>query len=525
MPDVYEPEESQMPDFQRYLDIARRRHLHFLLPLLLGWGLVWGFSWTLRPLYKSSTLILVERPTIVKSAAAANVNNDLQGELLSLQEQILSRTRLLMIIDKLHLYDGGKTPMAPDDKVAQMRKEISIDVSRDVEGGGGVSSFTITYAASTPQLAQQVTTAVANLFIDSNLAARRTETAEATQFLEEQLETARAAMAQQQEKVSAFELTHGGALPGQQPGNVQILTGLQTQLQSEQDALNNAIQQRAYDQSLIEQYKTLPAPVRNQEGQLTGAAAYDAQLDKLRDQLADLRSRYTDSYPDVQKLKIQIAETERLRDQAKKSASSTSGAVANTPENIAMSQVQSQLQANQIEIANRQKTVDALKAKITEYQARLDAEPASQQELANLTQGADQLKANYDDLLKKKQEADMAAGMEQSQVAERFSVLDPPSLPDKPFSPNRLKFCAIGLVAGIALGSLVVLAFELADDRVHREEELKDLLPFAILSEVPEISSPADQRRAKAKIALGWVTAVVVLTLILAGSAVSYLHG
>src|ERR1017187_10744293 len=94
-------------DLPHYVGLVRRRHMQFLIPLLLGWLIVWGASWVLPSRYRSGTLILVEQPTMPKNYVEPNVNEDLQDRLASIQQQILSRTRLLMIIDKLNLYGGG----------------------------------------------------------------------------------------------------------------------------------------------------------------------------------------------------------------------------------------------------------------------------------------------------------------------------------------------------------------------------------------------------------------------------------
>ena len=134
-----------------------------------------------------------------------------------------------------------------------------------------------------------------------------------------------------------------------------------------------------------------------------------------------------------------------------------------------MPQLQSQLQANQIEIKNREQAIAALTSRINEYQARLNQEPIREQQLADLTRGYDQSKASYDELLKKKNDSAMATSMELLQQGERFRILDPPSLPMKPSFPNRLKFCGIGLLVGLALGAGVVWAFEMMDDRVYSE--------------------------------------------------------
>src|ERR1700747_845566 len=119
-------EKSEGLDFQHYLGVVRRRHLHFLIPLFIGWASVWGASWVLPPRYQSSTLILVEQPTMPKDYVTPNVNDDLQERMQSITQQILSRTNLLHIIDHSNLYTSAHTQRSPHDKVERMRKDIAI---------------------------------------------------------------------------------------------------------------------------------------------------------------------------------------------------------------------------------------------------------------------------------------------------------------------------------------------------------------------------------------------------------------
>src|SRR4029077_8365827 len=133
-----------------------------------------------------------------------------------------------------------------------------------------------------------------------------------------------------------------------------------------------------------------------------------------------------------------------------------------------------------------------LKSKVGEYQARLNQEPMREQQLSDLTRGYEQSKANYDGLLKNKNDSGMSTSMELLQQGERFRVIDPPSLPIKPEFPNRLKFCGIGLGVGLALGTLVVGASEAMDDRIHDEKELQELLPVAVISEIPPLAAASD---------------------------------
>src|SRR5579872_5692436 len=104
MAELIEEQSPESSDLERYVDILRRRHIYFLLPFFFTWLIVWGASWILPPMYKSSTQILVEQPTMPENYVAPNVNDDLQAQLQSITQQILSSSRLELIIDKLHLY-------------------------------------------------------------------------------------------------------------------------------------------------------------------------------------------------------------------------------------------------------------------------------------------------------------------------------------------------------------------------------------------------------------------------------------
>lgn len=531
-----EEQNSERPDVERYMNLVRRRHIHFLIPVFLGWLVGWGAGWVLPARYQSTTLILVEQPSMPKDYVSPNVSEDLQDRLQSITEQILSRTRLLTIIGNLHLYGEGRDQTTPDKRVALMRKDIDVELVYG-QDKKQITGFTISYSARNPQIAQQVTTQLTDLFIDENLKARQQESQDTTSFLESRLEDARTNLADQEAKVDQYDAKHVGELPSQQASNIQILNGLQSQLQNEQDARNTAKQQGIYLQALIGQYQALNGTSRTADTSPTSLPAIDQQLDTLRSKLTNLSAHYTDRYPDIQNLKDEIAETEKMRDEllVDLKAKSTSGGQAsqasgardtrNGVQNSALAQVESQLQANKVEITNREQSVASLKARIDQYQARLNDEPAREQELDDLTRGYDQSKANYDDLLKKKNESALATSMEQMQQGERFTMLDPPSLPASPAFPNRLKLCGIGLGVGLALGLLVVGGLELTNDRLYGEKEIKTLLPVAILADIPEVVISSDERSTKKRTVLGWTMAALITATILAGFAFTYLQG
>jgi polysaccharide biosynthesis transport protein len=537
MRDNLEDKSSEDLGLQHYLGVARRRHLHFLIALLLGWLAVWTVSWLLPSRYRSGTLILVELPTMPKDYVVPNVAEDLQERLQSITQQILSRSHLLHIIDELNPYAGRHGQVNRDDDVERMRKDIEIELVHD--NSNRVTAFNVSYSSHYPHIAQQVTSELTNLFIDENLEVRQQQSEGTTKFLEDQLETARRSLGEQEEKIREFKTQHVSELPSQLGTNLQILAGLQAQLQTEGDTLNSAKQQQAYLQTLLDQYRTLQASQRTDDGAPVGLPALDDELEKLNGQLADLSSRYTDRHPDVRKLKEQINKTEKIREQIlvdlnAKGSSAQAGvdrgaaaqSVADARGTLSpMVQLQGQLQATQSEIANREHTIAELKSKIADYQIRLNQEPVREQQLADLSRGYEQSKTSYDELLKKKNDSAMATNMELRQQGERFRVLDPPSLPLKPDFPNHLKFCGIGLGVGLALAVIVAGTFEMLDRRVYDEKEIKTLLPISILAEIPEIVNSEDAQKKRGQLWLGWTTGTLVVGCILAGTAFSYLRG
>ncbi len=250
--------------FQHYVEVLRRRRLLFLIPLFLGWLAVWGASWVLPPRYKSSTLILVEQPTMPKDFVIPNVSENLQERLQSITQQILSRSRLLHIVDELNLYPNDRGRLSPDDIVDRMRKNIDIELVRGADNR--ISAFNVYYTAENPRVAQQVTSKLTSLFINENLEVRQQESEGNTKFLESQLDTARKGLEAQEEQIRQFKAQNIGQLPSQVNSNLQILGGLQTQLQAQSEALNTTKQQRVYLETLIGQYRALRGPSKTLEG-------------------------------------------------------------------------------------------------------------------------------------------------------------------------------------------------------------------------------------------------------------------
>ncbi len=528
---------------EEYWSIARRHRWLILLSIFVCWFVVWGIGWLLPATYQSDALILVEQQEVTDTLVPPNISVSQQDRLISMEQKILSRTRLQSIIDKYHLYSGRNsllTMFEPSDPVDQMRNDIKIDPVQ-APGRGDIpqlTAFKIYYSARTPELAQKVNQEITSLFIDENVQSQQQLSQATTSFFDSQLADARTKLEEQEAKVRAFKAQHLGELPDQLAGNVQILSGLQNELQGVQRALDRAEQQRLYLGSIIQQYQSVQTDLGNGDSAET-PPALDKELKDLRMQLAAERAQYTDNYPDVVALKDQIAKTEKLKKQIEgeiatnqKSGKSSTDPAANlageaiqngapTP----MMQIASQLKANQLEIRGYEKQQKELQARVTEYQARLNLTPVTEQALADVSRGYQESQKNYDSLLAKQSQSQLATNLEQRQQGEQFRLIDPARLPNKPSSPNHLLLSLGGLALGLAAGVGLTALFELTDARVRTEEDLEGLVAARVLVGIPRMSTPKEDHDRIRMRWMGRAAVVVVVLLIVAGNIYAFYKG
>jgi succinoglycan biosynthesis transport protein ExoP len=512
-----------------------------LLPTFVCWFVVWTISWLWPNRYESEALILVEQQNVPEHYVVPNVTLDLQDRVRSITQRILSRTRLQATIDRFHLYPQGhglSSLLQARDPVEQMRKDIQIELvqsdGKTLSHSGALAAFKIRYFAGSAEAAQQVNSELTSLFIDENLRSQQQLSESTTAFLNSQLDDARAKLEEQEAKVREFKAKHLGDLPSQLQSNVQILSGLQGQLQANQHALDGANQQRLYLESLLQQYRSVFAETSSADPAVGPEDVLEKELMDDRGALAAARSKYTDDHPDIVALKDRIAKTEALKVQTEKEIASRQKVTADGGQESvigsgstsgSMMQVQSQLKSNQLEIQNYERRRKDLEAQISSYQSRLNLTPATEQELAEISRGYEESRDNYNSLLQKQNQSQLATSLEQRQQGERFSVIDPPSAPLKPFSPNHLLVSLSGLAFGIALGVGLVAVAELSDVRVRGKIDLEGLVPARVLVGIPRLTTPAEDRLRAFRRYLEVAVALTVIALIAAGNLYSFYKG
>jgi len=526
--------------WEEYLAIVLRRRWWILLPLFLSWLAVWGGSWFLPTTYQSEALISAEQQKVSDQYVMENVNENLQNRLQSTTQQVLSRASLQGIIEHFRLYS---TPprfsrfFKPKDPVDSMRSDIKIELVGAPGYRGEFVTFKIHYSADTPQLAQQVNSELTSLFINENVKAQRQLSESTTAFLESELADARTKMEERENEVSVFKARHAGNLPGQLQSNVQILAGLQAQLASTQHALDTSKQQKIYLESLLQQYQSAQASLGG-DSTVISTQALDKELQDLRLRIQGLRTRYTDTHPDIVALKDKIAKTEALRKQteAEITSSHQNGRSANAfdfsaAEGLergaptAIMQVLSQLKANELEIQNDQQHAKELESQTAAYQARLNLTPETEQELAVVSRGYEEAKFNYNSLLQKQTQSQLATSLGQQQQGQQFHIIDPPKLPDKPSAPNRFLISLSGLALGTVLGLGIATFLELTDVRFRQEKDLEGILPARMLVGIPRLSTPEEDHSRLIARYMEYGVVTVMALLIFTGNLYTYYNG
>jgi uncharacterized protein involved in exopolysaccharide biosynthesis len=218
------------------------------------------------------------------------------------------------------------------------------------------------------------------------------------------------------------------------------------------------------------------------------------ELQEKENDLAQLSKTYSDSYPDVIVLKKQVA---ALREEVK--VLSEKQTVLKTenekPENPTYINLQTQITSTQMEIDKSQKELEVLKGRYEEYQNRVENTPRVEQESRALQRDYTNAQAKYQETMNRLMAAREAKGLEESRMAEKLTIIDPPILPEKPDRPNRLALLLVGLVlavgSGVGFGSLT----EYMDRSVRSPDTLAEIAGHPVLAVIPYLETPADRSR------------------------------
>jgi len=469
-----------------YLAILRRRRWLILIPAIVLPLAAYAVSRVLQPRYTSQTLVLVEQQKVPESYVRSVVTDVLTQRLATMQQQILSRSRLQPIIERFGLYKDQIDKVPMEDLVNRLRGAIQVTPVKPIVRGRGneLLGFYISYTAPDPRTAQQICSEITSMFIEENLKGREQRAQGTTDFLQKQLEESKRRLDEQDKKLAAFKSRYIGQLPGQEQTNLNILMGLNTQLEAVTQALSRAQQDKTYIESLISQQTA--AWQSAQSG--NSPELLEQQLLRLQNELVTLKGRYSDSHPDVIRTKNDIEQLKAKIEEGKsqkKDKRNEDADKAGATEPPQLLQLRTQVHNLRQTISEKTRDQERLQEQIKTYQARVQLSPVVEQQFKELTRDYDTALSHYNDLLSKKTESEMATDLERRQQGEQFRVMDPANLPETPSFPNRPLFAGGGLGAGLALGLGIALLLEMRDKSLRSEQDVEILLQLPTLTLMP----------------------------------------
>lgn len=330
-------------------------------------------------------------------------------------------------------------------------------------------------------MVQQISNVLASLYLEENLKVREAQTRGATNFLEEEMAQVKRQLEEIDGKVSAYKQQNLNNIPELISFNLQALDRTERDIDQLNSQLSILRQRESY---LDTQLVSLPAGDDNPDRQ---------RLVDLRLHLTSLLTQVSEQYPDVKKLRAEIAELERR-------FSLDPGTVAsqnNRPDNPAFVTLSAQLAGVRTEIEGTLKQLEDFFHKRDDFRRRIENAPRVEEGFKSLVAERNNVQAKYDDLSGRYMEARVAQGLEQEQMGERFTLIEAASLPEKPISPNRMAIILLGFILSLGFGGGMVALREVLDRSVHCVEELGRHLTLPVLAAIPLIVTASERRREK----------------------------
>lgn len=533
-----------------YLLILRRRKWQFIVPavLILSIAILAAYSWPAT--YRSEAMILVEQAEVPEDLVETFVDDYLDRRLDGITRRILVTDNLWRIIEQYDLYPDDRSRLPVSAVVDQMRANIQRQLI-STEGSGTRSkttiAFTVSFDYGQPDAAQRVTNELVSLYLNENLRLRRERAAETADFLRAERERIEQRIAELSNQLAEFKGANSGSLPDQLPYNQQVIARTEQELRDLDYRTQSLKEQEIFLQAQLAITSTTssngqvssPAAqlelmrselatksarygpdhpdvvkLRREVGgleRLVGAQSRPADLEaeraRLEVDLEGLRSRYTEDHPDVRRAEREL---ERI-DTALRSPGTVRRGGPTRADNPAYVQLQAQLNALQSELSAMQRQRTEVDARLLAFQDRVLKTPLVEREYARLERNLADANALRDELARKEGVARLGQSLETEQKAERFSLIEPPSLPATPIKPDRLAIVLVGIALSMAGGLGVVASAQVLDDAIYSPREVVQIVGEGPLAVIPRIQTSVDQTRI-------WSLRIAAAVALLAGA-------
>lgn len=447
------------------------------------------------PVYQSTGTILVESQQISPDLVGTANPSVADERIEVIRQRVMTRDNLLRIIDKYQLFTDSSRALSEQDKIDLMRTTIGVNtLSTFVKGRGETTvAFNVSFDHKRPEVAKEVANELVTLFLNENMKQRTERATETTEFLTQEADKLGAELAVLENQLADYKQANANALPENQTLRMNMLSRTELEFREVDRDYKNAQEEQRYLQ--LELSAANAGLATRTDGSRTTSADQPQDLGSLKAEYARLLTRYTEAHPDVVAVKRKI---EALQASGK-GAGSVSGV------NIDVARAQAKIAASQANLASLAQQKRDLGRKMESIEAEILAAPQVERGLVTLLRDHDNARKKYEEIRAKEMGAKISESLEQENKADRFVLLEPPRLPEKPVKPNRKKIVALGVVLAPAIGGALVMLMEMLNQRVRGPGALESVLGKRVLVSVPFIATQAELARRRQ-----WRVAVVI---------------
>lgn len=511
--------EQKILTLSDYRQIITRRKWSLIAPFLAMMVFASFLALLLPSIFRSTATILIEQREIPAEYVTSSMTTYADQRIQSINQRILTSARLLELIQTFDLYSELKQKKTTDEIIEKMRKDIhlrpvNVEVTDRRSGRTATATiaFTLSFEGKDPSKVQRVTNTITSLFLSEDLKVREEQAVSTYDFLLQEKEAIQAQLAIAETKLAEFKKENVTSLPEIIQVNMQALDNIERNIERAKEDLRKGKEKK---EALEAQLDNTSQYLDKRVFDPGAKEADERRLEMLKVELINLKTKFSDLYPDVVKMKQEI---HALEQKVQANALKNEGVIQDeNQKNPAYTTLSSRLAGLKSDIKSIENQIQDLENQARSYRQRLMATPGVEREYNSFLSERNNLIAKYNDLQAKMMEAKMAKALESKQKGERFTLVEAARFPEKPYKPNRLAIALIGVILGIGAGICLAVLREFTDDSCKDPEELIKMTGFPVLAQIPKIITQKEIRRASQKrmAALSTATVVLVTGLIL----------
>jgi succinoglycan biosynthesis transport protein ExoP len=467
-----------------YVSVFHRRKWWFMIPSVLSVLVGLLLVRFLPKEYRSSATLGVAAPIVSPNLVNQLSPLDNQERMRALSQQLLSPMILARVVREEGLGSGASN----DARLGNLRRAIDITVPEPVATTNEVrrlDTFVVSYSDGDPARAQRIANRLATVFVDENSKLRAEHAEDTSAFIATQVRASQARLADFEGRLRKAKESHIGRLPEQTQANLQTLSGLRQQLEAHATALRSEQDRLSMVERQIEGIKQGNADILFLPRGGEAVQTPETRVMSLQREMAVARSMYTDKHPEIQRLEEELATARKdaVADRQRPAADR----LAQLQLDPAYRQLVGDREMARLRIRELQRAGSDAQRQIGVYQARVEAAPMVEQQLATVQRDFDLEKQQYSDLSAKLHASTIAESVERNRSGEQFTVLYGASFPAEPTKPIPWRVMLISVLSGICLGGALTLGREYLDRSVHDVHELKEEFELPVLGEVARI--------------------------------------